>query len=134
MFKENLRRLIKHPKIQAHRDIKVLLITPPPIDEWGFDHWDEPGRSGRKAVTAQQYAEGARKVGEEMGVAVVDLWSACMKEATVGWNASLQSERGVELLMPGDKRAERNVVLARLLYDGESFSQRSDVDTTLTVQ
>ena len=95
MFKENLRRLIKHPKIQAHRDIKVLLITPPPIDEWGFDHWDEPGRSGRKAVTAQQYAEGARKVSEEMGVAVVDLWSDCMKEATVGWNASLKSERGV---------------------------------------
>lgn len=71
------------------------------------------------AVTAQQYGEGVRGVGKDMGVAVVDLWGACMKEATVGWNASLPSERGVELLMPGDKRAERSAVLARLLYDGK---------------
>lgn len=74
-------------------------------------------------MTAQQYADGVRSVGEEMGVAVVDLWGACMGEATVGWNASIQSERGVEPLMPGDKRAERNAVLARLLYDGESYRQ-----------
>lgn len=120
VFEENLRRLIKHPKVQAHEGIRVLLITPPPIDEWAFDHWDEPGRSARKAATAQKYAEGVRKVGEEMGVAVVDLWTTCMEDATVGWSASLSTERGVELLMPGDKRAERSEVLARLLYDGES--------------
>ncbi|KAF1923685.1 glycoside hydrolase family 95 protein [Didymella exigua CBS 183.55] len=122
VFEENLRRLIKHPRVQAHEDIRVLLITPPPIDEWGFEHWDEPGRSARKAATAQKYAEGVRKVGEEMGVAVVDLWTACMEEATVGWNASLLTERGVEILIPGDMRAERSVVLARLLYDGLHLS------------
>lgn len=121
VFEENLRRLVTHPRIQAHEDIRVLLITPPPIDEWGFDHWDEPGRSARKAVTAQQYAEGVRKVGKAMGVAVVDLWTTCMEEATVGWNASLSTARGVERLMPGDKRAERSGVLARLLYDGKSL-------------
>ena len=119
MFKENLRRLVKHPKIQAHEDIKVLLITPPPIDEWAFDGWDEPGRSARTAVTAQQYAEGVKKVGEDLDVAVVDLWGACMEEATVEWNASRQTERGVELLLPGDKQAERSEVLARLLHDGK---------------
>ncbi|KAF2623019.1 SGNH hydrolase [Macroventuria anomochaeta] len=122
VFEENLRRLVEHPKIQAHENIRVLLITPPPIDEWGFDHWDEPGRSARTAVTAQQYAVGVKNAGEEMGVAVVDLWGACMREATVGWNASLRNECSVELLMPGDKRAERSDVLARLLYDGLHLS------------
>ncbi|KAF3041729.1 hypothetical protein E8E12_007727 [Didymella heteroderae] len=122
VFEENLRRLIKHPRVRAHEDIRVLLVTPPPIDEWGFDHWDEPGRTARKAATARQYAERVRKVGEEMDVAVADLWSACMEEATVGRNASLATERGVEPVMPGDKRAERNDVLARLLYDGLHLS------------
>lgn len=119
VFEENLRRLIMHPRVQAHEDIRALLITPAPIDEWGFDHLDEPGKTARKAATARQYAEGVRKIGAEMGVAVVDLWAACMEEATVGWNASLTTERGVELVMPGDKRAERSNVLARLLYDGK---------------
>lgn len=66
VFEDNLRRLVKHPKIQAHENIKVLLITPPPIDQWGFDWWDEPGRSARTAVIAQQYAEGVRKVGSTL--------------------------------------------------------------------
>lgn len=131
VFEENLRRLVKHPRVQAYEEIKILLITPPPIDEWGFDHWDEPGRTARKAATARQYAAGVRKVGEEMGVAVVDLWTACMEEATVGWNASVTTERGVEPVMPGDKRAERSDVLARLLYDGmfsnEPFRQFTEI-------
>ncbi|KZM20268.1 uncharacterized protein EKO05_0003630 [Ascochyta rabiei] len=122
VFKENLRRLVKHPKIQVHDNVKILLITPPPIDEWGFDRWDEPGRSARTAVTAREYAEEVRRVGDEMGVAVVDLWGACMEEATVGWNAPCRTERGVDILMPGDKRAERNEVLARLLHDGLHLS------------
>jgi hypothetical protein len=131
VFEENLRRLIRHPRAQAHEEIRTLLITPPPIDEWGFDHWDEPGRTARKAATARQYAGGVRKVGEEMGVAVVDLWTACMEEATVGWDASVTTERGVEPVMPGDKRAERSDVLERLLYDGmfsnEPFSYPTEI-------
>ncbi|KAJ4985440.1 alpha-L-fucosidase [Stagonosporopsis vannaccii] len=121
-FKENLRCLATHPRVQAHRGISILLITPPPIDEWGFDHWDEPGRSARKAVIAQQYAEGVKEIGEEMDIAVVDLWGACMQEAMVGWDASLPAERGAELLMPGDKRAAKSDALARLLYDGLHLS------------
>lgn len=131
-FKENLWRLVNHPKVQAHKDIRILLITPPPIDEWGFDHWDEPGRSARTAATAQQYAEAVRVVGEELGVAVVDLWGACMEEAVVGWDASIPTERGVELLMPGDKRAARSNVLARLLYDGKYTAQIHVEDAVLT--
>jgi|SRR5690242_2717085 len=118
-FKENLRRLVTHRGVQAHNRIRILLISPPPINEWGFDHWDEPGRSARTAVTAHQYAKGVKEIGEELGVAFVDLWGACMKEAMVGWDASLSAERGVELLMPGDKRAAKSDVLERLLYDGE---------------
>lgn len=110
----NIHKLITHPAIQAHieSDIKVLLITPPPIDEWAFDSWDEPGKSARKAGVAKCYAEAVRLVGRDAGVAVADLWSACMAEA--GWK-----DGDGKAKLPGDRTAEKNNELARLLYDGQ---------------
>lgn len=91
----------------------MLLITPPPIDEWVFDSWEEPGKSARKAVVARAYAEAVVQMGKEMQTAVVDLWSACMAEA--GWN---HSECGGGVI-PGDRQAEKCEGLAGLLTDGE---------------
>ncbi|KAF1980461.1 GDSL Lipase/Acylhydrolase [Bimuria novae-zelandiae CBS 107.79] len=106
-FKLNLHSLLSHPCILAHPNVKILLITPPPIDEWQFDSWDEPGKSARKAVIARAYADAVVEVGSESGIAVVDLWSACMKE--VGWDG--------EEPLPGDHGAEKSG-LSKLLFDG----------------
>ncbi|KAJ4288371.1 hypothetical protein N0V90_011605 [Kalmusia sp. IMI 367209] len=38
-YKAGLHALLDHSSIRAHEEIKVLLITPPPIDEWQFDTW-----------------------------------------------------------------------------------------------
>ncbi|CAO2657419.1 Nn.00g035450.m01.CDS01 [Neocucurbitaria sp. VM-36] len=114
-FVQNIKRLLQHPVIRAHANIKVLLITPPPIDEWAFDSWDEPGKSARKADVARSYAEAVVQIGKEMQTAVVDLWSACMTEA--GWNHGCG-----EGLLPGDRRAEKCEGLGRLLTDGLHLS------------
>ncbi|KAF2442947.1 SGNH hydrolase [Karstenula rhodostoma CBS 690.94] len=106
-FKFNLHKLLSHPCIVAHRDVRVLLITPPPVDEWQFDNWEEPGKSARKAVIAQAYARAVVEVGVESETAVVDLWSACMRE--IGW------DEGEEL--PGDRTVEKSA-LSQLLVDG----------------
>ncbi|KAF2013957.1 SGNH hydrolase [Aaosphaeria arxii CBS 175.79] len=115
-YTTNLRLLIQHPAITSHSGVRILLITPPPIDEWGFDGWDEPGRSARTAGVARAYAEAVRHVGEETGVAVVDLWGKCMAEA--GWTDD-DTGKDSKLLLPGNKKLERSEALARLLYDGE---------------
>jgi hypothetical protein len=107
-YKLNCHKLLSHPCIAAHRNVKVLLITPPPIDEWQFDDWDEPSKSARKAVIAQAYATAVVEVGAESEAAVVDLWGACMRE--IGWDG------GEEL--PGDRTVEKSA-LSRLLHDGE---------------
>lgn len=88
--------------------MKVLLITPPPVDEWQFDNWDEPHKSARKAAIAQAYADAVVEVGAESDTAVVQLWGACMRE--VGWDGG---ER-----LPGDRGVERSE-LGRLLFDGK---------------
>ncbi|OAG01528.1 SGNH hydrolase [Paraphaeosphaeria sporulosa] len=110
-FKLNLHKLLSHPCIIAHRDVKVLLITPPPVDEWQFDDWEEPAKSARKAVIAQAYARAVVEVGAESETAVVDLWGACMRE--VGWDGGEQ--------VPGDRGLGRSD-LRKLLVDGLHLS------------
>ncbi|KAF1841516.1 SGNH hydrolase, partial [Cucurbitaria berberidis CBS 394.84] len=114
-FAQNLKALVQNPAIQAHANIKLLLITPPPIDEWAFDSWDEPGKSARKAEVARAYAEAVVQVGKELQVAVANLWSACMVEA--GWD-----DKCGGWPLSGDRRAERSEGLARLLTDGLHLS------------
>lgn len=87
----------------------MLLITPPPVNEWQFDGWGEPEKSARKAVIARAYARAVAEVGAESETAVVDLWSACMRE--VGWDGEEE--------LPGDRLVEKSA-LSRLLVDGES--------------
>ncbi|KAF9734474.1 hypothetical protein PMIN06_002410 [Paraphaeosphaeria minitans] len=110
-FKLNLHKLISHPCIVAHRGVNVLLITPPPVDEWQFDDLEEPAKSARKAVIAQAYARAVFEVGVKSGTAVVDLWGACMRE--VGWDGGEE--------VPGDRRLEKSG-LGRLLVDGLHLS------------
>ncbi|KAF2464658.1 uncharacterized protein BDR25DRAFT_271701 [Lindgomyces ingoldianus] len=111
-----------HPLVQAHANIKVLLITPPPVDEWQFDDSGEPGNPVRKAGVTRLYAEAVKegvRIGKAGGMVaeVVDLWGAIMGE--IGW---VENEgKGVDLL-PGDRRLESNVGLKMMLYDGLHLS------------
>jgi hypothetical protein len=64
----------------------------------------------RKAKDAAAYAEAVREVGGEMGVPVLDVWTAFMEAA--GW-------KGGEEVLPGSSLLGKNEVLADLMYDGE---------------
>lgn len=85
-YRENLKKMIQHPLVQAHNP-KIILVTPPPVDEalceklelevWGIDV------VRRTAEVVSQYAQVVRDVGSEMDVAVLDIWSAFMEK--VGW-------------------------------------------------
>lgn len=89
----------------------MILITPPPVDEYRLEEPDSDNGIPERQRTAdhtRQYAEACREVGAETGVVVVDLWSTFMVEA--GW------KEGEPL--PGSKKTERNAVLGELLLDG----------------
>jgi lysophospholipase L1-like esterase len=85
-YRQNLRKIIQHPLVQAHNP-KIILTTPPPVDEalcekleleiWGIDV------VRRTAEVVSQYAQVVRDVGKEMDVAVLDVWTAFMEK--VGW-------------------------------------------------
>lgn len=79
-FVINLKAIISHPLIQAHSP-KIILVTPGPVDEatsrimnveWANS--DEP----RRVSWTREYRDAVKKVGEEEGLGVVDIWSAFM--------------------------------------------------------
>ncbi|KAK6070617.1 gdsl lipase acylhydrolase family protein [Seiridium cupressi] len=114
-YTENLKAILSHPMI-ATQACRVLLITPPPIDEHQHEIKDaNAGHPGlpRFLHLAKVYAAACLQVGESMGVPVLDLWSCLMKRA--GW-------RGDDAVLTGPKSEERNEVLGRLWSDGVYFA------------
>jgi isoamyl acetate esterase len=79
------------------------------------------GGEPRKQKDAKAYAEAVKEVGRELGVPVVDAWSAFMEKA--GW------KMGDEVLV-GTKESGKSEVLEELLYDGQ-FSSNLDRNSGL---
>lgn len=112
-YRENLKKMIQHPLVQAHSP-RIILITPPPLDEalcekleleiWGIDV------VRRRAKVTSQYAQAVRDVGKEMDVAVLDVWSAFMHK--VGWAS------GQPLIGAKGVPQKEELGLSTLLVDG----------------
>lgn len=112
-YKTNLAKLVGAPRIRAH-GCKVLVVTPPPIDEIRRAEMDaaQHGRAVRQQARSAAYSQAAREVAAELGeqaaaaaakekeggdaaagfsVVCVDLAKALMDHAvanTTGWDAS----------------------------------------------
>ncbi|KAF7526699.1 hypothetical protein G7054_g10667 [Neopestalotiopsis clavispora] len=115
-YASNLRTILSHPALAAHQGCRIVLITPPPIDEHLHDAKDaNAGHKGltRRSAVAKEYASACRRVGEEFsprGVAVLDLWRAMMEDA--GW-------RDGDDVLAGSLEAQKNMALHRTMSDGE---------------
>jgi lysophospholipase L1-like esterase len=114
-FKENLRRIITHEKVREHSDAKIVLITPPPVDEHLLT------RKNRKAEITAQYAEQVRILSKELAekegldVECLDIWTAFMRKC--GWQAGCGSMIGA-----ADVEQDPVAGLPSLLSDGLHFN------------
>jgi len=116
-FKKNLLSIIHHPLVTAHTP-KIILLTPPPVEETVLTEQlraEDSPEGIRKAKDAAEYAEAVREVGKEAGVAVLDVWTDFMKAA--GWE-------GGDAVLPGSIALGKDPVLAGLLYDGLHLSDK----------
>ncbi|KAJ4200719.1 hypothetical protein NW767_007338 [Fusarium falciforme] len=83
-YKENLTKIINHPRITAHKP-QIILVTPPPLDE--IKSTPRSLGNGHKAAlrhfaVSASYSEVVRQVAKENpGVALVDLWQVFMDKA-----------------------------------------------------
>lgn len=87
-YAQNLKDILAHPTVAAHSP-RLILVTPPPVNEYQLEVSDQAKgyvEAGRTAKTTRSYAIACQKAGEDAGVPVLDLWSAMM--AKTGWKAS----------------------------------------------
>lgn len=110
-FRENLIKILTHPSVGKH-DARIILITPPPLDEYLRMKRDaekglaEPERS---AEHTKLYVDTVRDEASKLGVALVDVWTLFQRKA--GW------KEGEPLI--GSKSREQSPVFAELLRDGQ---------------
>ncbi|KAK5219055.1 hypothetical protein LTR99_006563 [Exophiala xenobiotica] len=110
-----LRSIISYPPLALH-GTKVILITPPPVDEWQL------GNDERTATNTQTYAVACRQLGADLNLPTLDLWTIFMTKA--GWREGDGSDDGSTPLI-GSKAAPRSDVLDELLSDGLHFTPKA---------
>ncbi|EAW06394.1 SGNH/GDSL hydrolase family protein [Aspergillus clavatus NRRL 1] len=109
-YKENLRQIIQHPATVAQNP-RILILTPPPVNEYqleGFDVAKETHHPSRTVRQTELYSEAAREVAASLNIVTVDLWAAFM--TAVGW------KEGEPLI--GSRDAPNNEKLQSLFTDG----------------
>ena len=125
-FKENLVKIITHPNIVAHKP-KLLLVTPPPLDEIRIAQLDLA--AGRPAATRQSrvsasYSEVVRQVAaQHPDVTLIDLWRALMDRA-VAKTPGFEPKAATGALL-GDPQCGQRGHLEHLLPDGLHLSGES---------
>lgn len=113
-FKQNLKAIVQHSKVTAQKP-RLILITPPPVNEYRLEECDllkgltDPRRT---AEHTKKYADATVEVATDLDLAVLEIWSIFMAKA--GW------KKGEPLV--GSKKVARSKVLDNLLVDGESAS------------
>lgn len=123
-YKRNLTAMVRHPHIAEHGP-KMLLVTPPPVDEIKLGKLDTAAgfpSATRTSATTASYAETAREVARENAhVALVDLWEAIMDEA-IAMAPGDYAARGPWL---GSPESGKQGGLDTLLPDGLHLSGRA---------
>nr|POE66160.1 isoamyl acetate-hydrolyzing esterase 1 like [Quercus suber] len=124
-YKANLKSIVAHPSLKAHSNVRVILITPPPIEERKLHETDlrkfpELGHTLRRtAANTARYAEVVRHVGQELQIPVLDIWSAMMSRASSG---EMVFHETPPKPLPGSLEMAPNAVLDKFLHDGLHFS------------
>lgn len=119
-YKANLAKILSHPAIKAHNP-KILLVTPPPVDEIQCKKSDLTNGwpdVSRYAALSAEYSQIARDVAAETGVVSVDLYQALIDYAvakTPGYDPQGKARLGTFELGESGK-------LGELLPDGVHLS------------
>jgi lysophospholipase L1-like esterase len=113
-FRSNLIKIIS--TFSGRKQPRIILITNPPIDERTQGALDRSKgyELRRTAEHTKLYADAVRNVGNDLGIAVVDLWTAIMLKA--GWKPNSPTP------LPGCTDVPPNPVLSEHLSDGTKSS------------
>ena len=122
VFERNLRKIATNPAIDEHKGIRIVLVTPPPVDERKLRAADQQrdletgSTTTRTARTTARYAQVVRDLSDELRLPVLDIWSAMIRNAGFHIGAIDYSA------FPGSMDAPRSETLQSYLHDGLHFT------------
>ena len=111
-YRANLTSIIEIVASSIKDPRKIILITPPPVDEYVIESKCAAMGVTQRQRTAEHtkmYADAARDLGKIEGIVVLDMWSVYMQWA--GW------KEGETLL--GSKSCPQSKELSELMHDGK---------------
>ncbi|KAI9803279.1 MAG: hypothetical protein M1825_002070 [Sarcosagium campestre] len=108
-YRHNLVQILRHPSLAAH-NARIILITPPPINEYQLESGENEYSIGRRRTVehTKLYADAARQVGEDLQIVTLDLWEALIRKTK--WDPSQT--------IPGSKAIKESPILREHLRDG----------------
>ena len=122
-----------HPCVRAHEDVRIVLVTPPLVDERLLASADEERydqrlmEPNRRTRVSWQYSQAVAELGSELGFPVVDLRATMLKlcqSASSPGDESLSDgignaeDDGKDDYWPGDRDQPVNPLLQSWLRDG----------------
>lgn len=112
-YAANLAELLDYIKSCGVPDSKVVLVTPPPLDEERWKaHTGRKGRPTRRLETTKKYVDRCFQIGQQRGITTVDAFNGLIKEPN--WRSffaeglhfsTVGSQKFAQLLMPHLVRA-----------------------------
>jgi isoamyl acetate esterase len=113
-FVSALEQIIDYVVLKAHHT-KIILLTPPPVDEHQFD-----AVNPRKAILTAQYAAAVRDLAARSNLPLVDVWTMFAAEAGLQQSLSVSST-----MLPGSKLVPPVQCFRELLWDGLHLSTKA---------
>ncbi|XP_796067.4 isoamyl acetate-hydrolyzing esterase 1 homolog isoform X1 [Strongylocentrotus purpuratus] len=85
-YADNMKAIVNYLESNGIRKEKILLITPPPIDEalWGAGCKEKGTALNRTLKNSGIYAKACVTLAQDLDVKVIDIWTAMQKEENWG--------------------------------------------------
>ncbi|KAK5704613.1 hypothetical protein LTR17_021743 [Elasticomyces elasticus] len=118
-YMRNIWYMANNPSVRAHKDVRIILVTTPPIDERKALLADQEkcphlGRVlKRTAINPSIYAQARRTLEQELGIPVLDIYTAMLARSGYGRET---------IPIPGSLEAPTNPTLQSYVADGLHFS------------
>lgn len=123
-YKQFLQEIVTHENIAAHKP-KILLVTPPPLDEIRTTELDLPdghAASQRQAAVSASYSEVAREIARANdGIILIDLWKGIMDKAIATTPGFDVSGPRLGTLESGQRGGLRHLLPDGLHMSGEAY-------------
>ncbi|XP_059296490.1 GDSL esterase/lipase WDL1-like [Lycium ferocissimum] len=132
-YVENMRKIVLHIKSLSEKT-RIIMLSAPAVNEEQIVHFYGDNR-GRTNETSRIYSEAGIKLGQELGVKVIDFWSALQERpdwlTTVFWDGMHLTKEGSDIVVKKISKALTEAEWKPSLHWTKMADEFSDINIPL---